>query len=350
MLVAIAESLANMMILRPRPPVKARVANLPQVEMSYIEAIGLSLREEIRRDSRVLLLGEMGLDNGAIGVARSLLAEFGEERVRNLSLSECAVANYAIRVALEGMRPVVEFQFSDFMPIVVDQIISRGTRLGFTFGAGIEVPVVFRTLLEAATELSAQHVQCLEAWLMYIPGFNIVLPSTPADAKGLLGSAILDSGPTIFLEHKMLYQHKGLVPVGEWQVPLGKAQVKREGNDLTIIALSVMVERSLAAAQQLAEEGIEAEVIDPRTLRPLDEATLIASIGKTRRVLIVHETAQIGGFGGEIAARIAASKAFSSLEVPILQLGAVEMFMPYFASRSIPQEEDIYRAAHILLR
>jgi len=236
------------------------------------------------------------------------------------------------------------------MPIVVDQVINQGTRLGFTFGGETQVPVVFRTLLEDAAELSAQHVQCLEAWLMYIPGFSIVLPSTPADARGLLCSAILDAGPTVFLEHKMLYQHKGQVPVGNWQVPLGKAQVKREGNDLTIIALSIMVERSLAAAERLAEEGIEAEVIDPRTLRPLDETTLIASICKTRRVLIVHETAQIGGFGGEIAARIAASRKLSYLEAPIMQLGAMEMLLPYFASHSIPQEEDIYRAARILLQ
>lgn len=338
------------MILRPQSLVEARTATLPQIEMSYIEAIGLSLQEEMRKDSRVLLLGEMGIGGGTIGVAKSLLAEFGEERVRELSLSECAIANSAIRVALEGMRPVVEFQFSDFIPIVVDQIINQGTRLGFTFGGETSVPVVFRTLLEAATELSAQHVQCLEAWLMYIPGFNIVLPATPADARGLLYSAILDARPTVFLEHKLLYQRKGLVPVGDWWVPLGEAQVRREGNDLTIIALSVMVERSLAVAERLAKEGIEAEVIDPRTLRPLDEATLIASVCKTGRVLIVHETAQMGGFGGEIAARIAASKAFSYLEVPIMQLGAMEMLMPYFVRHSIPQEEDIYRAAHILLQ
>jgi len=338
------------MILRPQSLIEARTANLPQVEMSYIEAISLSLQEEMRKDSRVLLIGEMGIDNGAIGIARGLQAQFGGGRVRDLSLSECAIANYAIRTALEGMLPVVEFQFSDFMPIVVDQVINQGTRLGFTFGGETQVPVVFRTLLEDAAELSAQHVQCLEAWLMYIPGFSIVLPSTPADARGLLCSAILDAGPTVFLEHKMLYQHKGQVPVGNWQVPLGKAQVKREGNDLTIIALSIMVERSLAAAERLAEEGIEAEVIDPRTLRPLDETTLIASICKTRRVLIVHETAQIGGFGGEIAARIAASRKLSYLEAPIMQLGAMEMLLPYFASHSIPQEEDIYRAARILLQ
>src|SRR5579885_623098 len=162
--------------------------------------------------------------------------------------------------------------------------------------------------------------------------------------------ALLDAEPTVFLEHKMLYQRRDRVPVGDWRVPLGRAQVRREGNDLTIIALSIMVERSLAVAERLAEEGIEAEVIDPRTLRPLDETTLIASICKTRRVLIVHETAQIGGFGGEIAARIAASRKLSYLEAPIMQLGAMEMLLPYFASHSIPQEEDIYRAARILLQ
>ncbi|HLG63789.1 MAG TPA: transketolase C-terminal domain-containing protein [Ktedonosporobacter sp.] len=338
------------MILRPQSPVEAGIANLPLVEMSYIEAISRSLQKEMRKDPRVLLMGEMGIGNGTPGVAKSLFAEFGEGRIRDLSLSECTIANYAIRVALEGMRPVVEFQFSDFISIVVDQIISQGTRLGFTFGGETSVPVVFRTLLDAATELSAQHIQCLEAWLMYIPGLNIVLPSTPADAWGLLCSALLDAEPTVFLEHKMLYQRRDRVPVGDWRVPLGRAQVRREGHDLTIIALSIMVERALAVAERLAEEGIEAEVIDPRTLRPLDEATLVASICKTRRVLIVHETAQMGGFGGEIAARIAAGKGFSTLEAPIMQLGAMEMLMPYFASQSIPQEEEIYRAAHLLLR
>ena len=216
------------------------------------------------------------------------------------------------------------------------------------FGGKAEVPVVFRAPLGSGTGAAAQHSQSLEAWFAHVPGLKVVLPSTPADAKGLLSAAVHDLNPVIFLEHKVLYRQKGPVPVGDWQVPLGRADVKRSGRDLTIIALSIMVPRALAVAERLAQEGIEAEVIDPRTIRPLDEETLV-----TGRVLIVHEAVLSGGFGGEIAARLAASDAFYYLDAPIMRLGGAEIPIPYnptLEKRATPQEEDIYQAAHKLLR
>jgi acetoin:2,6-dichlorophenolindophenol oxidoreductase subunit beta len=251
------------------------------------------------------------------------------------------------------MRPVAEFQFSDFMAIGMDQIVNQGAKLRFMFGGKAEVPVVFRAPLGSGTGAAAQHSQSLEAWFAHVPGLKVVLPSTPADAKGLLTASIRDLNPVIFLEHKVLYRQKGMVPTGDHVIPLGQADIKRRGDDLTIIALSIMVPRALAAANRLAQEGIEAEVIDPRTLRPLDEETLVASACKTGRVLIVHEAVLTGGFGGEIAARIAASEAFYYLDAPILRLGGAEAPIPYhpmLEKRATPQEEDIYQAARRLVQ
>lgn len=323
-------------------------------EMTYAEAVRLALREEMLRDPRVFLMGEdIGIYGGAFGVTRGLLEEFGDERVRDTPISEAAIAGCAIGAALTGVRPVAEFQFSDFMGIAMDQIVNQGAKLRFMFGGKAEVPVVFRAPLGSGTGAAAQHSQSLEAWFAHVPGLKVVLPSTPADAKGLLIAAIRDLNPVIFLEHKVLYKSKGMVPVGEWSLPLGQADVKRMGKDLTIIALSIMVPRALAVADRLAQEGIEAEVIDPQTIRPLDEATLVASARKTGRVLIVHEAVQSGGFGGEIAARLAASEAFYYLDAPIMRLGGAEIPIPYnpvLEKRATPQEDDIYQAAHRLLQ
>jgi pyruvate/2-oxoglutarate/acetoin dehydrogenase E1 component len=323
-------------------------------EMTYAEAVREALREEMRRDPRVFLMGEdIGIYGGAFGVTYGLYDEFGEERVRDTPISEAAIAGCAIGAALTGMRPVAEFQFSDFMALGMDQIVNQGAKLRFMFGGKAQVPVVFRAPLGSGTGAAAQHSQSLEAWFAHVPGLKVVLPSTPADVKGLLISSIRDPNPVIFLEHKVLYRQKGLVPRGEWTVPLGQAEVKRPGRDLTIIALSIMVPRALAAAARLAEEGIEAEVVDPRTLRPLDTQTLVASARKTGRVLIVHEAVLTGGFGGEIAARIAASEAFYYLDAPIMRLGGAEIPIPYntlLERCATPQEEDIYQAAHQLLQ
>ncbi len=318
-------------------------------EMTYAEAIRQALQEEMQRDARVFLMGEdIGVYGGAFGVTRGLVEEFGEARVRDTPISEAVIAGCAIGAALTGMRPVAEFQFSDFMAIAMDQIVNQGAKLRFMFGGKAEVPVVYRAPLGSGTGAAAQHSQSLEAWFAHVPGLKVVLPSTPADAKGLLIAAIRDPNPVIFLEHKVLYKQKGRVPQGAWEIPLGQAEIKRAGEHLTIIALSIMVPRALAVASRLAAQGIEAEVIDPRTLRPLDEQTLVDSVRKTGRVLIVHEAVQTGGFGGEIAARLAASEAFYFLDAPIMRLGGAEVPIPYnpqLEKRATPQEEDIYQAA-----
>ncbi len=327
---------------------------LPLQQMTYAAAIRQVLQEEMRKDPRIFLMGEdIGIYGGAFGVTRGMLEEFGEERVRDTPISELAIAGCAIGAALSGMLPVAEFQFSDFMTLAMDQIVNQGAKLRFMFGGKAKVPVVFRAPIGSGLGFAAQHSQSLEAWFAHVPGLKVVLPSTPADASGLLRSAIHDPNIVIFLEHKALYNQQGMIPVGDWRVPLGKAEVKRKGKHLTIIALSIMVHRALAVADRLAKEGIEAEVIDPRTLRPLDEETLVDSVSNTGRVLIVQEAVLTGGFGGEIAARIAASKAFYYLDAPIMRLGGAEIPMPYqiqLEKRATPQVEDIYQAAQLLLQ
>ncbi|HCI79747.1 MAG TPA: alpha-ketoacid dehydrogenase subunit beta [Ktedonobacter sp.] len=343
-----------MTISQTEATISSVVATPTFQEMTYAEAVRAALREEMLKDERVFLMGEdIGLYGGAFGVTRGLLEEFGEERIRDTPISEAVIAGSAIGAALTGMRPVAEFQFSDFMAIGLDQIVNQAAKIRFMFGGKAEVPLVYRAPLGSGTGAAAQHSQSLEAWFAHVPGLKVVLPSTPADVKGLLISAIRDPNPVIFLEHKVLYRQKGSVPTGEYQIPLGQADVKRQGKDLTIIALSIMVPRALAAAERLAKEGIEAEVIDPRTLRPLDEETLVNSVRKTGHVLIVHEAVQTGGFGGEIAARLAASKAFYYLDAPIMRLGGAEVPIPYnpvLEKRATPQEEDIYQAALRLLQ
>jgi len=329
-------------------------AELPMQQMTYAAAIRQVLQEEMRKDERIFLMGEdIGIYGGAFGVTRGLLEEFGEERVIDTPISEQAIAGCAIGAALSGMMPIAEFQFSDFMALAMDQIVNQGAKLRFMFGGKAKVPVVFRSPLGSGMGFAAQHSQSLEAWFAHVPGLKVVLPSTPADASGLLRSAIHDPNIVIFFEHKAMYNLQGTVPVGDWRIPLGKADVKREGKHLTIVALSIMVHRALAVAERLAKEGIEAEVIDPRSLRPLDEDTIVASVAKTGRVLIVQEAVLTGGFGGEIAARIAASKAFYYLDAPIMRLGGAEDPMPYqiqLEKRATPQEEDIYQAARQLLQ
>lgn len=323
-------------------------------QMTYGEAVRRALREEMLSDPRVFLMGEdIGIYGGAFGVTKGLLEEFGEERVRDTPISEQVIAGCAIGAALSGMRPVAEFQFSDFMTLAMDQIVNQGAKLRFMFGGKAEVPVVFRSPLGSGAGLAAQHSQSLEAWFAHVPGVKVVLPSTPADAYGLLRASIHEPNLVIFLEHKVLYRSQGPVPTRAYETPLGKADIKRTGKHLTIIALSIMVSRALAVAERLAQEGIEAEVIDPRTLRPLDEETLVASARKTGHILIVHEAVLTGGFGGEIAARIAASEAFYYLDAPIMRLGGAEIPIPYqvqLEKRATPQEEDIYQAAHLLLQ
>jgi pyruvate/2-oxoglutarate/acetoin dehydrogenase E1 component len=243
--------------------------------------------------------------------------------------------------------------FMDFTTLAMEQLVNQAAKMRFMFGGAISVPFVLRTPAGSGTGAAAQHSQTLENWFVHVPGLKVVMPSTPYDVKGLLLASIRDDNPVIFVEHKLLYKTKGPVPEAPYTVPLGSAEVKREGRDLTIVATSVMVKRSLEAAEQLAWEGIEAEVVDPRTLKPLDEETIVRSVSKTGRVLIVHEACRTGGYGGELAAVIAGSKAFDYLDAPIVRLAGRDMPIPYNRTleyHTVPQVENIVAAARELVQ
>jgi len=317
-------------------------------EITYAEAIREALRQEMRRDERIFLIGEdIGIYGGAFGVTYGLLEEFGEERVRDTPISEQTIVGAAIGAALTGMRPIAEIMFMDFIALAMEQIVNQAAKLRFMFGGKAKVPMVLRTPAGSGTGAAAQHSQSLEAWFVHVPGLKVVMPSTPYDAKGLLISAIRDDNPVIFVEHKLLYKTKGPVPEEEYTIPLGVAHVKREGSDVTIVATSIMVRRALAAAERLAQEGIEAEVIDPRTLKPLDTEAIISSVMKTGRALIVHEAPKNCGFGAEVSACIAESEAFFYLDAPIKRLAGMDVPIPYNPKLErgvVPQEEEIVKA------
>ena len=317
-------------------------------EITYSEALREALREEMLRDERVFIMGEdVGVYGGAFGVTRGLIEEFGEERVRDTPISEAAIAGAAAGSAVTGMRPVAEIMFMDFTTFAMDQLVNQAAKIRYMFGGKAEVPMVLRTPAGAGTGAAAQHSQSLEAWFTHIPGLKVVMPSTPYDAKGLLKSSIRDDNPVIFVEHKLLYNTKGSVPTEEYTIPLGLASVPRKGQDVTIIATSHMVIKVLQAAEILAEGGIDAEVLDPRTLVPLDKETITQSVKKTGRVVIAHEACKTSGFGAEIAATIAESEAFDYLDAPIKRLGGAWSPIPYnrnLEASWIPQVEDIVRA------
>lgn len=323
-------------------------------ELTYLEAVREALRLAMQRDERVFLLGEdIGVYGGAFGVTAGLLEEFGPERVRDTPISELTIAGTAIGAALVGLRPVMEYMFMDFCSLGMEQLANQAAKIHFMLGDQISVPIVVRAPAGSGTGAAAQHSQSLEAWFVHVPGIKVVMPSTPYDAKGLLLASIEDPNPVFFVEHKLLYRAKGEVPEGYYTISLQKADVKREGRDVTIIATSVMVPRALSAAAKLAEEGIEAEVVDPRTLKPLDEQTLVDSVIKTGRVVIVHEACKTGGIGGEIAARLVESEAFDYLDAPVVRLGGLDAPIPYNRTleyHSVPQEETIIEAVRQVVR
>jgi len=323
-------------------------------EITYLEAIREALWQEMERDERVFIIGEdVGVYGGAFGVTLGMVEHFGEERVIDTPISEYGIAGAITGAALAGMRPVGEIMFMDFTTFAMEQLVNQAAKMRFMFGGTIEVPFVLRTPAGSGTGAAAQHSQSLEAWFVHVPGLKVVMPSTPYDAKGLLLASIRDCNPIIFVEHKLLYKTKGPVPEEPYTVPLGTAEVKREGRDLTIVAVSIMVKRALEAAEQLAQEGIEAEVVDPRTLKPLDEETIVRSASKTGRVLIVHEACKTGGYGGELAATIAGSEAFDYLDAPIVRLAGRDIPIPYNRTleyHTVPQVEDIVEAARRLAR
>ena len=321
-------------------------------EITYKQAIQEALREEMRRDERVFLLGEdIGVYGGAFGVTLGFVEEFGKERVRDTPISELGIVGAAAGAALMGMRPVVEIMFMDFSTLALDQLVNQAAKLRFMFGGKARVPMVLRAPQGAGTGAAAQHSQSLEALFVHFPGLKVAIPSTPADAKGLLKAAIRDDNPVVFIEHKLLYNRKGQVPEGEHLVPLGQAEIKRPGRDLTIVAISNMVPKALEAAETLAAEGIEVEVVDPRTLVPLDEATILDSVRRTGRVLIVHEACRTGGVGAEILSRIV-EEGFDYLDAPVRRLAGRDLPIPYskeLERQVIPQVEDIVREARRLL-
>ena len=267
-------------------------------ELRYIRAITEALREEMSRDERVFVIGEdVGLSGGAFSATRGLLEEFSEKRVRDTPISESAIVGLATGAAAAGLRPVVEIMFMDFMTLCMDQVINQMAKMSYMFGGQSKVPMVIRTPCGAGLNAGPQHSQCLEALFAHIPGLKVVMPSTPYDVKGLLKSSIRDDNAVIFVENKALHAISGEVPEGEYTIPLGKGDIKREGKDVTVVATSRMVHQSLVAAQELEEEGIDIEVIDPRTINPLDREIILTSLEKTSRLVIAHEAVKAFGIG-----------------------------------------------------
>jgi pyruvate/2-oxoglutarate/acetoin dehydrogenase E1 component len=274
---------------------------------------------------------------------QGLLGKYGYERVIDMPISESGFVGAAVGAALLGTRPVVDLMFNDFLPLVMDQIVNHAAKMRYMYGGKAKVPMVIRTFFGAGTRAGCSHSQSLEAWFVHCPGVKVVMPSTPADAKGLLKSSIRDNDPVIFFEHRLLYSMRGAVPEGEYLIPLGQADIKREGGDVTVVATGRMVHTALGAATELSREGIEIEVLDPRSLVPLDYRALNDSVKKTGRLLIVHEACVTGGFGAEIAA-IAAKEAFGYLDAPIERIGAPDIPVPcspILEDAYIPKREDI---------
>ena len=301
-------------------------------ELTYRDAIREALQEEMRRDPAVFIFGaDVGKFGGTFGVMAGLIEEFGEQRVRDTPISEAAIAGAAVGAAMVGSRPVAEIMFIDFMTIAMDQVVNQAAKMHYMSGGKLKVPMVIRTVSGTGRRTAAQHSQSFEAWFAHVPGLKVVMSSDPANAKGLLKSAIRDDNPVIVIEHKMQYNDKGPVPDGEHLVPLGKAEVKRAGKDITVIATSIMVRKALEAASTLESERVDVEVIDLRSIRPLDTDAILGSVAKTNRLLIVQEAPVFAGFGAEIAATVA-EKGLYDLDCPIARLGGWEAPIPFSPS------------------
>ena len=323
-------------------------------ELTYAEAIREALALAMDADPNVVLMGEdIGLYGGAFGVTGDLVARYGEDRVIDTPISELGGAGLAVGAALTGTRPIYEFQFSDFSMLAMEQIVNQAAKLRYMLGGAVSVPVVFRMPTGSGLGGAAQHSQSLQAWYAHVPGLKVLEPATPYDAKGLLLAAVADPDPVLLFEHKLLYKAKGPVPEGHYTAPIGEAAIRREGRDLTIVACGIMVPRALEAAKALAGEGIEAEVIDPRSLRPLDMPTIVASVKKTSRLMCVYEGVKAFGVGAEIAAGVAESEAFDYLDAAIVRLGGADAPVPYSPALEramAPQAQDIVAAARQLAR
>lgn len=314
-------------------------------ELTYAEAIREAMTQAMEADERVFLMGEdVGQYGGAFGVSRGMWERFGGEWVRDTPITEAAIAGACLGAALTGMRPIGEIQFMDFVTLSMEQLVLQAAKVRFMFGGKAAAPFVLRMPGGSGTGAAAQHSGSYENWFVNVPGLKVVMPSNAYDAKGLLLAAIDDDNPVIFVEHKLLYKVKGHVPEEMYRVPLSQANVVREGRDLTVIATSIMVQRALEAAQELSEKGIEIEIVDPRTLSPLDEEPIVQSVIKTGKALVIHEAPVTGGYGGEIVARISASEAFDYLDAPVRRLAGRDMPIPYNRTleyHAVPQVENI---------
>ena len=313
--------------------------------LGFVEAINEALHQEMESDPRVVVMGEdVAATGGIFGATKGLLEKYGEDRVRDTPISEAGFVGCGIGAAIAGLRPVVEIQIFDFVALTMDMLVNQAAKFRFMLGGKNTVPVVIRGPQGGGIRLAAQHSQSLEAWFTHVPGLVVVAPSSPYDAKGLLTAAIRDSNPVIFLEAKLQYlEPPGPVPEEPYAIPIGKAAVRREGTDVTVVATMAMVPRALAAAESLARQGHRVEVIDPRTLKPLDEDTLLASLRKTRRLVVAHEACLTGGFGAEVAA-LAAEKAFDWLDAPVARVAALDTPMPYneaLERQVIPSQQRI---------
>ncbi|MBP6897356.1 MAG: alpha-ketoacid dehydrogenase subunit beta [Pseudacidovorax sp.] len=323
-------------------------------ELSYAQAIQEALAIAMERDPRVFLMGEdIGVYGGAFQITGDLVHRFGESRVMDTPISELAGAGVAVGAALMGQRPVYEFQFSDFATLAMEQIVNQAAKIRYMLGGKASVPLVMRFPSGSGTGAAAQHSQSLEAWLAHVPGLKVVQPSTPHDAKGMLLAAIEDPDPVMFYEHKLLYKMKGPVPEGYYTEPLHEARIRRAGEHVTIAANSIMVHKALEAAIELAAEGISAEVVDLRSLRPLDLSTLVDSVSRTTRLVCVYEGTKELGIGAEVSAAIAESAAFDRLDAPIIRLGGADCPLPYnpqLERAAVPQVPDIVGAVRRSVR
>ena len=323
----------------------------PERELTFAEAVREALAEEMRRDPNVFVMGEDVAEAGTpFKVLSGLVEEFGKERVIDTPISEPGFTGMGVGAAITGMRPVIDIMFGDFLTLTMDQIVNQAAKIHYMSGGKMKAPIVFRTTMGATRRSGAQHSQSLQAWVSHVPGLKVVIPSTPYDAKGLLKTAIRDDNPVVFIEDKMIFKMKGPVPAEEYTIPFGVADIKRKGDDITLVATSSMVQIALGAAEKLSQIGISAEVIDPRTTSPLDKQAFIESAKKTSRAIVIDEGYEAYGVTAEIASVIAHG-AFYYLDAPVTRMGAMDVpipFSPALEDLTVPTEETVFQMAKML--
>lgn len=323
-------------------------------EITYSEAVREAMSEAMRTDETVFMIGEdISIYGGAFGVSRGMVEEFGEERVRSTPIAESVIAGASVGAAMTGMRPIFEIQFSDFVTIALDQIVNQAAKIRYMYGGKAKIPLVMRTPGGSGTGAAAQHSQSLENWTAHVPGLKVIQPATAYDAKGLLHAAIEDDNPVMIYEHKLCYRTTSDVPEGKYTIPIGVADIKKAGTDITVVATGIMVHKALEAAEKLSDEGIDIEVVDPRTLVPLDKQTIIDSVIKTGKAVVVTEAVKRSGFSAELASVIVESESFDFLDAPLVRLAGKEVPIPYhpdLEKLAVPQVEDIVEACRNLVK